>query len=106
MTLESGIPTIIDSGITAPVAGTPFTLEPSPPGRDFSVVFQATGTLTTLAVDLQISLDGGTTYNTFSAGILTPAAPVKVITPMIAGGLYRMNYGTASGSITVRASKN
>lgn len=109
MTLETGIPTIIDSGISAPAAGTPFTLEPSAPGRDFSVNFQVL-TGTTISADLQVSQDGGTHWSILAAAILTgvpsTAGSTKTITPMVAGPLYRLNYTTATGTISVSASKN
>lgn len=65
---------------------------------DFSAVFQVIGTITTLTVDLQISLDGGVTFNNLSAALLTSGAPVKVLTPIIAGATYRLNITAASGS--------
>jgi len=113
MTLESGIPVLIDSGITAPAAGNTFTIEPSPPGRDFSIIF-AVITGTTVSADLQASLDGGTTWDLVTAAILTavpsggvgPAGSAKVVTPIVAGPLYRLNYTTATGTIAVRACKN
>ena len=109
MTLESGQPTVIDSGISAPAAGTPFTLEPSAPGRDFSVNFQVL-TGTTISADLQVSHDGGTTFSILAAAILTgvpsTAGSTKTITPMIAGPVYRLNYTTATGTIKVSACKN
>lgn len=108
-TLETGIPTVIDSGITAPAAGTPFTFEPSPPGRDFSADFQVL-TGTTISADLQVSHDGGTTWSIYSATILTAVPPAagstKVVTPVVAGPLYRLNYTTATGTIKVSACKN
>lgn len=109
MTLETGIPSVIDSGIAAPAAGTPFTLEPSAPGRDFSVNFQVL-TGTTISADLQVSHDGGTTWSILSAAMLTAvptaAGSTKTITPMVSGPLYRLNYTTATGTIKVSACKN
>lgn len=109
MTLETGVPSVIDSGIAAPAAGTPFTLEPSAPGRDFSVNFQVL-TGTTISADLQVSHDGGTTFSILAAAILTgvptTAGSTKTITPMVAGPVYRLNYTTATGTIKVSACKN
>src|SRR5712691_5895982 len=105
-TLETGIPTVIDSGITAPAAGTPFTIEGSPAGHDFSIVFEVL-TGTTISADLQVSLDGGTTFSILAAAILTAvpsaAGSSKVVTPIIAGPVYRLNYTTATGTIKVSA---
>lgn len=109
MTLESGIPTVIDSGISAPGAGVPFTVEPSPPGRDFSINFQVL-TGTTISADLQVSHDGGAHYSILAAAILTgvpsTAGSTKTVTPIVAGPLYRLNYTTATGTISVSACKN
>lgn len=108
-TLQPGIPTVIDSGITAPAAGTPFTLEPSAPGRDFSLSFEVL-TATTISADLQTSHDGGNTWSTLQAAILTAVPPgagsSKIVTPVVAGPLYRLNYTTATGTIKVSACKN
>jgi|SRR5215469_999144 len=45
---------------------------------DFSAIFQVVGTLTTLTAALQVSLDGGNTFNDLvaSASFLTTSAPV------------------------------
>lgn len=101
-----GVPCIIDAAVTAPAAGNPFCFQLDPSGNDFSALFQATGTVTTLSGDLQISLDGGTTYTTIGATFLTAAAAAKIQTPVVAGALYRFNYTTASGSSVIRVTTN
>lgn len=93
--------TLIDSAVTAPAQGNVFAFQMDPSGGDFSAVFQAVGTVTTLSGDLQVSLDGGTTWTNVSTAALVNATPVKVITPVIAGALYRFNYTTASGSSNI-----
>lgn len=77
-----------------------FTCPQNPPGGDFSAIFQVVGTLTTLACSLQVSLDGGTTYNDLivAGSFLTPAAPVILKTPLVAGALYRIHITTLTGS--------
>jgi len=109
MTLESGIPTVLDSAISAPGAGVQFTIEPSPPGRDFSINFQVLSG-TTISADLQVSHDGGTTFSILAAAILTAvptaAGSTKTVTPIVAGPVYRLNYTTATGTIKVSACRN
>ena len=106
ISIPSGVSVIIDSGVSAPVAGNPFVPQVDPAGNDFSMAFQLTGTVTTASADLQASLDGGTTWTTFATAVLTAAAPFAIKTPLVAGTLYRFNYTAASGSITLRACSN
>lgn len=100
-----GMSCIIDNGITAPVAGSVFSFQPKAGGGDFSATFQATGTVTTLSGDLQISLDGGTTWSGAGTAFITAAAPNKTQV-VICGALYRLNYTTASGSSVIRVCSN
>jgi hypothetical protein len=65
---------------------------------DFSALFQAVGTLTTLVCDLQFSLDNGVTFNVLVANLLVAATPFKLQTPIVGGARYRLNITTASGS--------
>ena len=96
--IPNGVSIVIDTN-PGVAAGNVFVFQTTE-GTDFSAVFQVTGTLTSLSADLQISLDGGTTWNTITATALVAATPVKVITPVIAGALYRFNY-TAGAAATV-----
>src|SRR4029077_4778823 len=96
-----GVPCIIDPAVTAPAAGNVFSFQPDPDGGDFSATFQATGTLTGLSSDLQISLDAGVTFvniKTVGATFLTAAAPQNTLTPVVAGALYRFNHTASTGS--------
>lgn len=107
--IPSGVSVIIDGAVTAPVVGNTFSFQAAEGGTDFSVVFQPTGTVTTLAASLQISLDGGTTFSDFIATASffpTQATLFKTVTPMIAGALFRINYTTASGTIVMRVCSN
>jgi hypothetical protein len=68
---------------------------------DFSAIFQVVGTLTSLTAALQVSLDGGNTFNDLvaSASFLTTSAPVKVVTPVFSGGvIFRVNVTVCTGS--------
>lgn len=96
-----GMNTPVDAAITTTGAGAAFSFQMHASTGDFSALFLASGTLTTLSADLQVSTDGGTTWFTVSTAVLTAAAPAKIVTPVICGALYRFNYTTASGSINV-----
>lgn len=98
----------VDTAVTAPAAGNSFTFPSSPVDNDFSILAQAIGTLTTLSADLQASTDGGTTFAnvTGKTAVITAAAPCALISGLVAGVLYRFNYTTASGSISVNVCPN
>lgn len=105
VSIPNGEAVVIDTN-PGVAAGTAFGFEDNPDGSDKSAVFQTTGTLTSLSADLQISLDGGTTWTTITATALTAAAPAKVITPVIAGALYRFNYTAGAAAIVTRVAAN
>lgn len=98
----------LDTTISAPAAGNTFSFPSSPGDSDFSVLIQAVGTLTTLSADLQASTDGGTTFAnvTGKTAIITAAAPCAIVGPLVCGVQYRLNYTTASGSISVNLCSN
>lgn len=106
--LQIGNATLIDSAVTAPAAGNAFSFAEHHASGDFSALFQAVGTVTTLSADLQTSLDGGVTWSNVTGltAQLTNAAPAKAITPVVCGALYRWNYTTASGSTNVWGCSN
>lgn len=109
ISITEGVPVVIDQAVTAPVIGNQFCFQSDTASTDFSVVFQPTGTVTTLAAALQISLDGGVTFSDFivtASFFPTQATLFKLVTPLIAGALYRINYTTASGSIVMRVCSN
>lgn len=109
ISVPTGVPVVIDPAVTAPVVGNTFSFQADPTGNDFSVVFQPTGTVTTLAAALQISLDGGLTFSDYivtASFFPSQTTLFKTVTPMIAGALFRINYTTASGSIVMRVCSN
>src|SRR5882724_3063528 len=76
-----------------------FTIQPKPNGGDFTVSFQAVGTVTTLTAALQISLDGGTTFLDYvaSASFISNTTTFKIFSPpaasfpLQAGPIYKIN---------------
>jgi len=77
-----------------------FSCQAKAGGGDFSAVFQAVGTVTTLTASLQVSLDGGTTWTDYiaSANFISNTTVTKTITPLIAGALYRVHATVLTGS--------
>jgi hypothetical protein len=69
---------------------------------DFTAVLQVVGTLGSVSVDLQASLDGGVTFNNVVATVLTAAAPIK-LTTLVDGAIWRLNLtaGPTSGDIWI-----
>lgn len=109
ISITEGVPVVIDSGITAPVIGNQFCFQSDTASTDFSVVFVPTGTVTTITAQLEISLDGGATWQIYITGanfFPTNAAITKTVTPMICGALFRINYTAATGNFTMRACSN
>lgn len=106
--ISSGVSVVIDPAVTAPAVGNTFRIQPTDSTADASATFQATGTLTGLSSDLQISLDGGTTFVNITGGaaFLTAAAPTKTLTPAIGGALYRFNHTASTGNAVVRCMAN
>lgn len=103
--IPNGEPIVLDTN-PGVAAGNPFVFQLDPGGGDKSAAFQVTGTLTSLSADLQISLDGGTTWTTTNAAALVAATPAKVITPVIGGALYRFNYTAGAAAIVTRVVAN
>ena len=98
---------LTDSPITT--AGGTGTIDfdvPGSSGADFSALFQAVGTVTSLAADLQFSEDGGTTFSTLVSGFLVAATPFKLQTPLVAGVLYRLNVTAAPTSADIWVTRN
>jgi hypothetical protein len=110
--IPTGISVRIDTGVTAPVIGNIFRFQSDPAGTDFSIAIQSFGTVTTLSADLEMSLDGGTTWVKLYTAFMVTATPFKVITPssasggIVLGALFRINYTTASGSINTNICSN
>lgn len=109
ISITEGVPVVIDPVVTAPVIGNQFCFQSDTASTDFSVLFQPTGTVTTITAQLEVSLDGGTTWAIFITGanfFPTNAVTNKLVTPMICGALFRINYTAASGSIVMRTVSN
>jgi|SRR5882672_6430348 len=106
--ISEGVITRLDTAITAPVAGNTFQFQPDSATTDFSALFQAVGTVTTLSADLQASTDGGVTWSnvTGKTAIITAAAPCAIVTNLVSNVLYRLNYTIASGSSNVNVVSN
>ena len=104
--VPTGVPCVIDPSITGVQVGNSFAFVPDNAGADASALFQATGTLTGLSSDLQVSLDGGTTFVNLVATFLTAAAPAKVLTPLVAGAQYRFNHTASTGNAVIRVTTN
>src|SRR6267142_248264 len=107
--IPTAVPTVIDSAVTAPVVGNQFVFQADPAGTDFSCVFVPTGTVTTITAQLEISLDGGASWQIYITGanfFPTNAVVTKTVTPMIAGALFRINYTAATGNFTMRVCSN
>jgi hypothetical protein len=81
---------------------------PGSTGADWSVLFQSVGTQGALSIDLQFSLDGGTTFNTFpnAGAFLVAATPFKELSNMIAGAWYRLNITGAPTSVDIWVIRN
>lgn len=93
-----------------------FIIQCTPPSGPVDAMFQAVGTLTGLASKLQVSLDGGTTFNDYIASFLAAAVPVYVtsgaigntssgtaVTPLIPGAIYRINISALTGTADIYA---
>jgi|SRR5215471_5029995 len=95
-----GAPQKLNAAALTTTADLVFVCQAKAAGGDFSAVFQAVGTLTTLVASLQVSLDGGTTWTDYiaSANFIAAASPSKTITPLVAGALYRIHATTLTGS--------
>jgi len=113
--IPSSISVVIDPAVTAPAVGNTFRIQPTDSTADLSVTFQATGTLTGLSSDLQISLDGGTTWVNYQGAasgtpigtaFLTAAAPQRTLTPIIGNAMLRFNHTASTGNAVIRCMAN
>lgn len=106
--IPTGVSVVIDPAVTAPAVGNTFRSQPPDSTSDASMTFQATGTLTGLSSDLQISLDAGATFVNIAGGaaFLTAAAPTKTLTPILGNALYRFNHTASTGNAVIRGLSN
>ena len=108
MFIDKASPTTLET-VSSVSAGVVFSFQVLPARGDWSAVFQAKSG-TTISADLQISLDGGTTFTNYIPTLITAAGAKAVnasgTTPIIAGALYRFNYTTLTGTWTILVSTN
>jgi len=108
MFIDSGTSVVLES-VSSTGAGVTFSFPLHQSAGDWSIVFQAKSG-TTISADLQISLDGGTTFTNYAATLITAAGakalPASGTTPPIAGALYRFNYTTLTGTWTILVTSN
>lgn len=106
--IEKGIPTTLET-VSGTGAGVTFSFPYHPDSGIFNVLFQAKNG-STISADLQASEDGGQTFTTYIATLLT-AAGAKAIsgsssTPIVPGALFRFNYTTLTGTWTILVTSN
>lgn len=102
--LDAGLEcTLVNAATTTGVANSAqFCLHQSGSGIDHTGIFQALGTFTVCTADLEISSDGGTTWNALVAGNDFNANKVLKSTNLTPGNLYRWNIKTFTGtSVTI-----
>lgn len=106
-----GLPEVLVNGATA--TGTSnsiqWTFQCRPLGGPVNMVLESilTGVFTAFKVDLQVSLDGGTTFKAIEAGIDLFTNGAAAINPVgVPGAIYQLNVSTFTGgtSAVVRGS--
>lgn len=115
ISLDSGLPAVVVNGLAAGASGVAlsqvFTVPERPGGgdRNLSLVAQGAG-VTGCTVDIEVSADGGTTWNKKHVGIVLIASSVstQAVEANIQAGLqYRINPTTVAGAaVTIIASAN
>ncbi len=114
--LETAVPFPVTGAITTTGTGVAsvFSVQPRQNNQDRTLALSALGVVaepTTLTVDLECSVDAGTTWQKYSTAIAlvaTAVATTKVLTNVVAGLLYRINatavtLGGSSTSVSVVA---
>jgi hypothetical protein len=117
--LQVGIPTSVINALPAGITGVTgqaaasvvqFTVQPRPNAEDRNSAFTAVpnGNVTTLTVDLEVSSDGGTSWQKRTTGIALIASSTStesVQANLQPGLLYRLNATTNTGgtNVTVNA---
>lgn len=96
--LLSGVPTLVGESINATgVSDVRLFSVSAPPGQSRTVKCQAVGTFTVFDGNLEVSMDGGTTYSTFVAfDFVASAVFIFDVTP---GVLYRFNISNITQSV-------
>lgn len=104
--IPSDCAVIVDPAGATGTPGNWFCFQPDQGNSDFSAILLATGTITALSGDLEVSLDKGVTATKLSVALLTAAAPVKVVTPVIANCWYRINATAGAGPYVLTVISN
>lgn len=100
--LETAVPANVTGPITTTGAAPAFSIQPRQNNEDRTLALSAIGVVaepTTLTVDLECSVDNGTTwqkYKTAIALVATAVGTVAVILNVVAGLLYRINATTVT----------
>jgi hypothetical protein len=92
-----------------PVTGTgtlEFVIPSANSQADPSILLQVIGTLGSMSANLEFSMDNGTTWNILSSAALVSGTPFKLITPVVAGPIYRINFTVGPTSADVYAAVN
>jgi hypothetical protein len=115
VSLDSGLPAIVVNGLAAGANGVAlsqvFTVPERPGGgdRSLSLVAQGAG-VTGCTVDIEVSGDGGTTWNKKHVGVVLIATSVstQAVEANIQAGLqYRINPTSVAGAaVTIIATAN
>lgn len=106
--LDLGVECTLVNAATATgvAASATFCLYATPSGER-NMVFQAIGTFTVCTADLEISSDGGTTWNALVAANDFNANKVLKSVQLVSGCLYRWNIKTFTGtSVTINGTSS
>lgn len=104
--IPNSVAAIIDPAGATGTPGNPFVFQPDSTSADFSALLLATGTLTSLSGDVEVSLNAGVTWTKINVAFLTAAAPAKVLTPVIANAWYRVNATAGAGPYVLTVISN
>jgi hypothetical protein len=115
ISLDSGLPAVVVNGLAAGQTGVAlsqiFTVSERPGGGDRNLSLQAQGAgVTGCTVDIEVSADGGTTWNKKHVGVALITASVSTLAVeanMQAGLQYRINPTSVAGAaVTIIATAN
>lgn len=98
--LDEGVAVTVVNAATATGASFsfPFTLPATGGQAPRSIDYQASGVYSVGTIQLQESMDGGTTWSNSGSAIDVKAQPAGNISPLVSGALYRFNVNTITGT--------